>query len=149
MRVIGRQLALVFSEPVTVKGKPRVKMSGSGVADYVSGSGTDTLLFGLASDSGGEARTLDLNGGAIAACEASAALRPADLSLRVPQRLRRDLTSRFAEILCRLHVTPRPASDVVLFVKTELTSDFCGRTEDERARWNFHSQRDEGVGTDN
>jgi pectinesterase len=93
MRVIGRQLALNFSEPVTVKGKPRVKMSGSGVADYVSGSGMDTLLFGLASDSGGEARALDLNGGAITACEASATLRPADLSLRVPQRV----TTRFYE----------------------------------------------------
>ena len=93
MRMIGRQLALIFSEPVRVKGKPRVKMSGSGVADYVSGSGMDTLLFGLASDSGGEARALDLNGGAITACEASATFRPADLSLRVPQRF----TTRFYE----------------------------------------------------
>jgi hypothetical protein len=50
-------------------------------------------LFGLASDSGGEARALDLNGGAITACEASATLRPADLSLRVPQRV----TTRFYE----------------------------------------------------
>jgi pectinesterase len=87
MCVMGGQIALVFSEPVTVKGKPRLKMRGSGAADYVSGSGRDTLFFELASDSGDEASALDLNGGAIIACNASATLRPADLSLRASQRL--------------------------------------------------------------
>jgi hypothetical protein len=77
---------VVFSEPVTVKGKPRLKMRTSGVADYVSGSGTDTLLFGQSSDSDDEVRTVDLNGSAIIACEASATLRQADLSLRAAQK---------------------------------------------------------------
>jgi pectinesterase len=79
LSVTGRKIALVFSEPVTVKGKPRVRMRSSGVADYVSGSGTGTLLFSQPPDSGDEVRTVDLNGGAIIACEASAALRPANL----------------------------------------------------------------------
>ena len=79
--VTGRKVALIFSEPVTVKGKPRVRMHGSGVANYVSGSGTDTLSFELASDSDHEVRDVDLNDGAIVACEASARLRLANLSL--------------------------------------------------------------------
>jgi pectinesterase len=86
MRVIGRQLALIFSEPVTVKGKPRVKMSGSGVADYVSGSGSETLLFEPRLHSGDEVFAVDLNGGAIIERNASADLRAADLSLRASQK---------------------------------------------------------------
>jgi pectinesterase len=82
LRVMGRQIALVFSESVTVKGKPRLKMCGGGGANYVSGSGGDKLLFQLASDSGDEVCAVDLNHGAIIACEASAILRPADISLR-------------------------------------------------------------------
>jgi pectinesterase len=82
VRVIGRQIALAFSEPVTVKGKPRLKMSTGVVADYVSGSGSETLLFELASNSGGEISAVDLNGGAIIARNASANVRVADLSLR-------------------------------------------------------------------
>jgi len=81
LHVMGRQIALVFSESVTVKGKPRLKMCGSGVANYVSGSGGDALLFERASDSEDEVCVVDLNGGAIIACEASARLRPANLSL--------------------------------------------------------------------
>ena len=91
LRVKGRQIALVFSEPVTMKGKPRLKMCGSGVANYVSGSGGNTLLFELASDSGHEVCAVDLNGGAIIACEASAMLRAADLSLRAAQNFRTEL----------------------------------------------------------
>jgi pectinesterase len=75
------QIALVFSEPVTVKGKPRLRMRSGGLADYVSGSGTDTLLFGQPSDSEDEVRTVDLNGGAIIACQASATSRLANLAL--------------------------------------------------------------------
>jgi pectinesterase len=86
LRVMKGQIAVVFSEPVTIKGKPRLRMRSSGVADYVSGSGTDTLLFVQLSDSDDEVRTVDLNGGAIIACAASATLRPADLSLRAPQK---------------------------------------------------------------
>jgi pectinesterase len=81
LRVMRGQIAVGFSEPVTVKGKPRLKMCSGGVAKYISGTGGDTLLFELASDSGGEVCAVDLNGGAIIACEASATLRPADLSI--------------------------------------------------------------------
>jgi len=45
----------------------------------------------------------------------------------------------FAEVFCCFHVAPGPAGDVVLLVKAERTPDFSGRTEDERARGNFHS----------
>jgi pectinesterase len=91
LHVMGQQIALVFSESVTVKGKPRLKMCGSDVANYVSGSGGNKLLFELASDSGDEVCTVDLNGGAIIACEASAMLRAADLSLRAAQKFTTEL----------------------------------------------------------
>jgi pectinesterase len=81
LRARGRQIALVFSEAATVKDKPRLKMCSGDVAKYVSGSGGDTLLFERASDSEDEVCVVDLNGGAIIACEASARLRPANLSL--------------------------------------------------------------------
>jgi pectinesterase len=86
LSVTGTKIALNFSEPVSGKGKPRVRMHGSGVANYVSGSGTDTLSFELASDSDHEVRDVDLNGGAIVACEASARLRSANLSLSAASR---------------------------------------------------------------
>jgi pectinesterase len=82
VRVIGRQIALGFSEPVAVKGKPRLKMSTGVVADYVSGSGSETLLFELPSNSGAEIFAVDLNGGAIIARNASANMRAVDLSLQ-------------------------------------------------------------------
>jgi pectinesterase len=50
-RTRGGQIALVFNEAVTVKGKPQLQMCGSGLANYISGSGGDTLLFEPASDS--------------------------------------------------------------------------------------------------
>ena len=86
MRMIGRQMALVFSEPVTVKGKPRVEMSGGGVADYISGSGSETLLFEPRLHSADGVFAMDLSGGAIIARNASANLRAADLSLRASQK---------------------------------------------------------------
>ena len=82
VRVIGSQIALAFSEPVTVKGKPRLKMSGGSRADYVCGSGSETLLFDPTSDASDEVFAVDLNGGAIIARDASANMRAADLSLR-------------------------------------------------------------------
>jgi pectinesterase len=75
-----RQIAAAFSEPVTVKGKPRLKMCRSGVAEYVAGSGGNTLLFEPMPGSGDEVCSVDLNGGAIIACQASAAPRLADIS---------------------------------------------------------------------
>jgi pectinesterase len=85
-RRIGKQIALRFSEAVTVKGKPRLRVCSGGIANYISGSGGDTLLFELASDSGDDICSLDFNGGWIIACEASVALRPASLSLPTPRR---------------------------------------------------------------
>jgi pectinesterase len=92
LSVTGRQIVLVFSEPVTVKGKPHVRMR-DGVANYVSGSGTDTLSFEPASDSDQEVLAVDLNDGAIIACEASAKLRAANLSLSAAQKFTTKLPS--------------------------------------------------------
>jgi pectinesterase len=83
-RRTGRQIALRFSETVTVKGEPRLRMCNGGMANYISGSGGDTLLFELASDSSEEICSVDLNGGSIIACEASAFLRLASMSLPTP-----------------------------------------------------------------
>ncbi|HVW22243.1 MAG TPA: pectinesterase family protein [Opitutaceae bacterium] len=75
----GGRLALTFSEPVTVKGHPRVDLGSDEYAEYASGSGTDTLVFAV--PAGRSPRGLVLNGGAIVATEAAASLRPASLEL--------------------------------------------------------------------
>jgi pectinesterase len=89
------QIALVFSESVTVKGRPRLEAvqvvpprpnldlasERVGVSDYLSGSGSDTLLFSAASWFAGSEVLVNLNGGAIIACEAGASLLEAKLSL--------------------------------------------------------------------
>jgi len=85
LRLRGRQIELVFSEPVTIKGKPRVTMRDGGVANYVAGSGTNRLSFELAWDSDHEVLAVDLNNGSLLACEASAGLRLANLSLPAAQ----------------------------------------------------------------
>jgi pectinesterase len=72
-------MQLVFSESVTVKGKPKLALQDGSSADYVSGSGSDTL--GFAADKPGAVASVDLNGGAIIATEADVALRPAALTL--------------------------------------------------------------------
>ena len=81
-RVIKRRVAVTFSEPVTVKGKPRLKMCQGGVANYVSGSGDDTLCFERDSDREDELCGVDLNGGAIIASQASAMLRSTNLEVQ-------------------------------------------------------------------
>jgi hypothetical protein len=81
LRVAGRKIALVFSEPVTVKGQPGVRMRGGDTASYAGGSGTDTLSFELGSDDIDEVSAVDLNGGAIIGCEGSATSRLANLVL--------------------------------------------------------------------
>jgi pectinesterase len=91
VRIMEDRIALVFSEPVTVKGKPQLKMCRSGLANYVSGSGEETLLFELASDFDDEVCSVDLNGGAIIACQASAGLRPANLALRTAKLSKNEL----------------------------------------------------------
>jgi pectinesterase len=77
---VGR-IGLTFSEPVTVKGKPRLTWRDGRSVDYISGSGSDLLVFVLPADVVGEVVAVDLNGGAIVACEASASLRAADVAL--------------------------------------------------------------------
>ena len=80
-RIPPRTIALIFSGPVTVKGKPQLKMRNGGVAKCISGSGTNTLSFEQPSESDDSVVAVDLNGGAIIASEASVKLRPANLSL--------------------------------------------------------------------
>lgn len=63
--------ALVFSEGVTVKGRPAIVFADGRRGAYVAGSGTDTLTFAGT----GEFRQVALNDGAIVATEAGAALR--------------------------------------------------------------------------
>jgi len=72
---------VVFSESVTVKGKPQLILKPAAVADYVFGSGMDTLGFAVPSGREGVPVELDLQGGAIVASEADASLRAANLSL--------------------------------------------------------------------
>jgi pectinesterase len=80
----GEEIKIVFSENVTVKGKPRLKLSDGKFADYLSGSGTDTLTF-RSPDKSAHAISLDANGGFIIASRASAAMRMADLSKPISQ----------------------------------------------------------------
>jgi pectinesterase len=79
------RFTVVFSENVTVKGKPRLKLSDGDFAYYVSGSGSDTLQFHVLAlhlpDNSADVGVVDLNGGFIIACQASADLRMADLTL--------------------------------------------------------------------
>ena len=87
LRVAGKKIALVFSEPVTVKGQPRVRMRGGDTASYSCGSGTDTLSFELGSDDIDEVTAVDLNGGAIIGCRGSATSRLASLVLRCSKQV--------------------------------------------------------------
>ena len=73
----GSQIAVTFGENVTVKGQPRLALKGGGAADYVSGSGSRTLLFAASAAGGSAADKLDLTTGAIVATEAAATLRMA------------------------------------------------------------------------
>src|SRR5262249_48703894 len=70
-------VVIQFSEAVTVKGKPKLAVSDAGASDYESGSGSDTLTFKLPAGYQGALSEIDLNGGAIIASKASAAVRPA------------------------------------------------------------------------
>jgi pectinesterase len=72
---------VVFSESVSVKGKPQLVMKPTGVADYVSGGGTDMLSFAVPSGQDAVPIEINLRGGTIIATEASASLRSANLSL--------------------------------------------------------------------
>jgi len=72
---------VVFSESVTVKGKPRLVLKPGGFAEYATGSGSNTLVFGAPAGNHGAVSKVDLRGGNIIGSEATASLRAADLSL--------------------------------------------------------------------
>ena len=74
-------VALVFSEPVTVKGKPRLALSNGSFAEYASGSGLHTIQFRPSAEGAGEVKAVDLDGGAIIASQAGTTLRTANLEL--------------------------------------------------------------------
>jgi pectinesterase len=83
IKSLGRhdgQITVVFSESVTVKGKPQLKLSNGNAAGYLSGSGSDTLEF-RSPDNSASAVAVDLNGGFIIASEADATTRLAKLQL--------------------------------------------------------------------
>lgn len=75
------RIEVTFSESVTAKGKPRLVLKSGGFANYMTGSGSDTLVFAVAAGTQGDVASVDLNGGAIVASEAAATLRLADVSL--------------------------------------------------------------------
>ena len=75
------RIRLIFDEPVTVKGKPRVALGAARLGNYAFGSGTDTLTFLCSSQTPDEVKSVDLNGGAIVASEAGASIRRASLEL--------------------------------------------------------------------
>ena len=77
----GGLAKVVFVEDVTVKGHPCLRLRRGGNAGYVSGSGSDTLVFAAHLRERPEAVKLDLNDGAIIATGAAATLRAADLTL--------------------------------------------------------------------
>jgi hypothetical protein len=79
------EIAIVFSEAVTVDGEPRLILS-SGFARYISGSGSDTLRFQTSKNY--HPIRLELNGGAIFASAASLHQRNADLTLSPQHQLK-------------------------------------------------------------
>ena len=79
--VADGRVTLMFNESVTVKGRPRLKLSKRALADYASGSGSDTLVFNVSKGASDQVVSVDLNGGAILASEAGATLRLAQLGL--------------------------------------------------------------------
>jgi pectinesterase len=82
-KVIPRdgQIEIVFSENVTVKGKPRLALKSDTFADYATGSGSNTLVFTVPDGHQSEVETVDLQAGAIIASGAAATLRVADVAL--------------------------------------------------------------------
>jgi pectinesterase len=79
------QIAVTFSENVTVKGKPRLVLRSGEFASYATGSGSNTLLFAASAGHHSTVKKVDLQGGAIIASEAGAAVRVADVSLPDPR----------------------------------------------------------------
>lgn len=86
IRAVSRQndhVVVTFTESVTVRGRPQLQWANGAHGDYISGSGTTTLVFAAPTQADTTASDpVAVNGGAIIATEASAALRFA--SLRFP-----------------------------------------------------------------
>jgi pectinesterase len=76
----GAQIAVTFSESVTVKGKPVLRLADHTTGTYASGSGLAVLLFD-ATNPAAAVQSLELADGFIFATQASAALRNADLKI--------------------------------------------------------------------
>jgi pectinesterase len=75
------QVEVFFSEAVTVKGRPQLKLRDGRMAELVAGSGGERLVFKLPREARPEPVSLALNDGVIIACEAGAGLRLADAAL--------------------------------------------------------------------
>jgi hypothetical protein len=78
-------LTLALSEPVTVTGTPTLTLNDGGVASYVSGSGTASLIFRTTVAAGQNAATLAVIGASLPAGSAvrDAAGNPADLTTAI------------------------------------------------------------------
>lgn len=74
----GGDTAVVFSESVTVKGRPQLVFADGSTGAFVSGSGSETLIF----SGTGHFKEIAWSGGVIVASEAAAALRFAAVHLR-------------------------------------------------------------------
>jgi pectinesterase len=75
------RIVVFFSENVTVKGRPRLKLGDGGYAPFLSGSGTDTLIFKRPPGDQSGFISVDTNDWAIIPCEAVARLPDFELSL--------------------------------------------------------------------
>ncbi len=87
IRADDDHITVTFSENVTVKGHPRLQLTHDRFADYLIGSGTDTLTFRASDDDkksatpAADIKSIDLNNGFILATQASTTTRLADLKL--------------------------------------------------------------------
>ncbi|MBN2594369.1 MAG: hypothetical protein JXA81_12750 [Sedimentisphaerales bacterium] len=84
VEVHADHIDVIFSENVTVKGKPRLVLQGDDYANYRSGSGSNTLVFDVSKSQEVKVDSFDLHGGVIIATQAAAVIREANLSLPQP-----------------------------------------------------------------
>src|SRR4029077_9091843 len=57
-------------------------------------------------------------------------------------------SAKFAILFRCFNVAPRPSSNILLFIKAQLPTDLCRRTEHQRARRNFCPYGDKSVCAD-
>ncbi len=79
--VAGDRITLLFSEPVSVKGRPVLALRGGSTADFDGGSGSRRLVFVAPPGTQVAPLALEFAGGGIVAAEAYATLRAADPAL--------------------------------------------------------------------